>query len=365
MAEQTKDQRLSDRLETIRLGHVDTDSNSDGWSKPWLRNNATTTAYADAFRQAGIDFAEMDEQQIAKIVRDSAITEKLLSGMDHWAASMPRLTYRTLIDAAKGSGDWETGIALTQGFLEIDPQNTLAPIDLAVMLVLNGDKPGYEKARQQAIQTHRFPETYRDSERITKACLLLPFKPSSSCAVDDLPSESFELALDENRVQPALKAKALLTRGLLAYRRGEYESCLEYLSRSEAMIPGDAPKVLNPAIRSLAEFRLGREEEARASFEKLDQGLAAANEMPESRRGRNILLFALVLREEAQQLIHNGQKELTFQQWATRAMSPTGIVSSFGSTTDERNCSRLPTAWTQTNGAKRFVQRSMQRTRIP
>lgn len=315
VAQQSKDQKLSDRLERIRLGHADTDSESGDTDAVGLKKSATTNAYAEAFREAGIDLATMDEQQIAKVVRDSAISEKLLAGMDHWAASMPRLTYGRLIYAAIATGDWETGIALTQGFLKIDPQSTSAPLDLAVMLVLNGDEAGYEEARRHAIQTHAFPETYLDSERITKACLLLPFKPSNSITVDDLPSESFESALDENRVQPALKAQALLTRGLLAYRSGEYESCLEYLSKSETMIRGESRKMLNPAIRCMAEFRLGREEEARASFEKIDQGLAAANEMPEARRGHD-LLYALVLREEAQQLIHNGQKDLTYQQWA-------------------------------------------------
>jgi eukaryotic-like serine/threonine-protein kinase len=73
---------MVERVESIRLGQADV---KNGW---WNLAGADP-AYADAFREYGVDAAVLDGADAAQRVRGSAIREQLIAALDDWSFVIP------------------------------------------------------------------------------------------------------------------------------------------------------------------------------------------------------------------------------------------------------------------------------------
>ncbi|MEM6468392.1 MAG: tetratricopeptide repeat protein [Planctomycetota bacterium] len=315
VAQQSNDKRLADRLELIRMRQVDpgwkpgeTDETSSG--------SETSNAYSEAFQDAGMEIDASDSEQIARGIRESQISEPLIAGLDHWAASLPETSsVSQLVADLRMVGDWKAAIAVTRQYIEKRPEVTLPYIDLVGMLAASGDRRGFEQVRDQLLRTHRFPESHSDVGRLLKAVLLFPLEKSAATAINDLSPQSLQIALDQERVSSKrIEAFQWNTMALLKLRRGEMESCLKDVSKSEAADLSGSVVMLNLVVRCMAEASLGNEEAATKILRELDRQLSLGKTDRTLRRSRDSL-YALVLRAEAERLVGGNVEPWAFQRW--------------------------------------------------
>jgi tetratricopeptide (TPR) repeat protein len=147
----------------------------------------------------------------------------------------------------------------------------------APAFIERGDMNGYERFRQDAIA--RFTAAPCPfSDRIVKVSLLLPANDrlvESLRPLGDATARYFRQADQGGDVFTA--AWRAVSLGLLEYRRGNYESAIEWCRRCLAYPGANAPRAATArAIIALAAQRLGRLEEARTE-------LAAAREIVDSK----------------------------------------------------------------------------------
>jgi tetratricopeptide (TPR) repeat protein len=163
-----RDRRLMDRLVDVRSAEAD---DRGGWS--------TDAAYADAFREAGLDVAALSAEDAAKRIRDRPpeVATALATAVDDWAAiRRDRKKNRAgaaALSALAGAADpdiWRLGLrraldlpdqaarleALRQ-LAKATPFETLGPISLDLLgraLKNAGDPAGAEAVLRQAQQRH-------------------------------------------------------------------------------------------------------------------------------------------------------------------------------------------------------------------
>jgi len=138
------------------------------------------------------------------------------------------------------------------------------------------------------------PET---ADRAIKGCLL------SRGAIDiaDLPLDKIPMSLDEATAPDWLPPWFWGTRALLAYRSGDAEQTVKYVTQSESLMPNDFAHAMNMAVLAMAQHDLTRSDEARASLEEASQVIT---ELQTANRNNHDLLIAEILFREAQMLIN-------------------------------------------------------------
>jgi serine/threonine-protein kinase len=93
---------LAARLDQIRLDRALID---ERWG---LSRDATARAFRETFRGHGLDLDAGDPADLARLVRDSAIREELVTALDQWAAADDRLSPRlTAVAREADPGPWK------------------------------------------------------------------------------------------------------------------------------------------------------------------------------------------------------------------------------------------------------------------
>jgi len=163
-----RDRRLLDRLVDIRSAEAD---DQGGWS--------TDAAYADAFREAGLDVAALPAEEAAKRIRarPPEVVTKLAAAVDDWAAirrdrkkNRSGAAALSALAAAADPDTWRLGLRRAldlpaqaarrealQRLAKATPVETLGPISLDLLgraLKDAGDPAGAELVLRRAQQFH-------------------------------------------------------------------------------------------------------------------------------------------------------------------------------------------------------------------
>jgi hypothetical protein len=171
--------------------------------------------------------------------------------------------------------------------------------EYAALLLLSGDRPGYEKACARLVDRcgkDMGPRPYH----VARACTLAPH-PAADIA---LPGRLAEKELSGSR-----EFWALTEQGALAYRAGRFREAVPLFERGLRASSKSGTGVLNCLWLALAHHRLGKAEEARGWLGKaqewLDQFVDGLPARAEEELGLHLhnWLEAHALRREAESLI--------------------------------------------------------------
>ena len=175
---------------------------------------------------------------------------------------------------------------------ETAPDDTMIWLRVAPSFVLAEDEQGYHEFCRRMVQEFAQTDDVATAERTCKACLLRP----GAIEMDQLPHELLANSLDDGTA-PAIIAPWLWgARALVDLRRGDAESAIASVQKSEELKPGDPARALNLAIRAMAFEQIGQAEEARSDMTKAAELIGDL----ESRMGRHHdLLMATILLHEA------------------------------------------------------------------
>jgi hypothetical protein len=187
--------------------------------------------------------------------------------------------------------------------------STLDCLELGPALVEQGDGPGYERFRMEAIA--RFSGTAGlFADRIIKISLLRPADEKLLASLKPMAEETAKYFAEADQTGDAFTAAwRAVALALWEYRRGNFASAIDWCQRCLAYPESNAPRAATAqVILALSRQRQGRRDEARAA-------LAVAREIIESksktRVGRGTPVqgfwfdwdFALILQREAAEVI--------------------------------------------------------------
>jgi tetratricopeptide (TPR) repeat protein len=230
----------------------------------WLdRYRSARTAIPDAF---ALRFGPAEP---ARVVADKPDTPSFRDELArHWrSVPMPRGgTGRESISdsAARGeqkalAGDWPMAARYFLYDVRSNPGNTLSAIKLAHLLVDNGVLDVYRRLCELELQQFASTQDPLTAYRIARLCLLTP-----DAAIDrDAVRRLADLAVAQGKGHP-LEPMFLMTRGLLAFRDGEFDEAIEWSQRASEGVDKSRYDVQLPCavVAALAKRQSGREAEA-------------------------------------------------------------------------------------------------------
>lgn len=217
-------------------------------------------------------------------------------------AQAPELSDR-LFQRFRSTERWNEAAIAGWHFLTQKPDDSIHWLQMSVVLVMSGDEAGYKELCLKMARQFEQSTNPEDFERVCKASILLPGVVNPS----QLPEKPFADAMDAGTVPEWFPAWGWLTRAGLAYRRGDAESALEYLEKSEALTPQERIHANNLVLQAMVLQKLERHDEARKTLEEAKEFINGLQKRPEV-RGDHDVLIALISLREAEALI-NGENE--------------------------------------------------------
>jgi WD40 repeat protein/serine/threonine protein kinase/tetratricopeptide (TPR) repeat protein len=204
----------------------------------------------------------------------------------------------SLVNALLGAGNWAEAAETAQRRFESAPHDSINWLRLATALVLSEDDSGYAAFREKMTEIVGDRPSLYVCDRASKSCLLLPPPPG---LLDRLPVARMRELVGEDHDGPSSSfyygclALAELRAGALPEAEAHTVKALEKQRNSE-------PDCLNLAVRSMAQARQGKLEEARRSLEEATRILGSA-----SNPRIHDHLIADILRREAEALLDQKQ----------------------------------------------------------
>ena len=183
--------------------------------------------------------------------------------------------------------------------VEQKPDDTLVWLQVVPVLALAEDPTVYSSfcgRMAQHFGESKDPET---AERVIKASSLR----ADFIDVAQLPGDLLGKSLDDGTVPDGFPLWGWGTRALLAYRRGDAESAVKYVAKSEEFKPIDVAHAFNLAVLAMAQHQLGKADEAKTALEVASQLISRLEEDPNQKGGHD-LLIAQILQREAEALIN-------------------------------------------------------------
>jgi WD40 repeat protein/serine/threonine protein kinase/tetratricopeptide (TPR) repeat protein len=186
--------------------------------------------------------------------------------------------------------------ASTFGLMVVEerPDDTIAWLRVATVLALTDDRDAYSNFCRRMVQHFASSDNPETAERVIKACLLR----ADSIELAKLPEDRLAKSLDDGTMPEWLPPWAWGSRALLAYRRGDAESAVSYVAKSEQYTPLDTTHAMNLAVLAMAQHQLGSAIEAQAALEEAFQLITRLKGYPGS-KGEHDLLIAENLFNEA------------------------------------------------------------------
>ena len=198
---------------------------------------------------------------------------------------------------------WSEAAPFGLKLIEQNPEDTMVWLRIAPVLTLTDDASIYSDFCSRMVQhfaESKLPET---AERVVKASLLR----ADSIDLAKLPGDLLAKSLDDGTVPEWLPPWAWGSRALLAYRRGDAESAVKYVAKSEEYKPIEVAHAMNLALVAMAQHQLGKAGEAKTALVEASQLITRLKGDP-GRKGDHDLLIAEILFHEAEALM-NGKEQ--------------------------------------------------------
>jgi hypothetical protein len=122
-----------------------------------------------------------------------------------------------------------------------------------------------------------------------------------------LPGDILAKSLGEGTGPDWLPSWGWCSRALLAYRRGDVESAVKSVKKSEESKPAESAHAKNLAVRAMAQRQLQHPEESQRALEEASQ-LIKRLHADDTNKGDHDLLIAQILVHEAEALINGKTK---------------------------------------------------------
>lgn len=196
---------------------------------------------------------------------------------------------------------WEQTAEFGYIYFNQRPKDGLLWADMSTILASSGNKAAYEKFNLRALEGLSQMTGPQASVRAIEACLILPgIIPALKLQG---PAEKVIQDLEAGTVLELHIPWAWTAEALFAWRRDDAESAVKYANKSEENRPEVFCTPINLCIRAMAEHRLHRFNDARATLEKATTAVAGVKGSSEL-KGSHHVLFAEILLQEAEQLIN-------------------------------------------------------------
>jgi tetratricopeptide (TPR) repeat protein len=183
------------------------------------------------------------------------------------------------VDLMGRQGRWREAAADAALALELEPDEHYRYHMLAPLLVITGDRAGYEQLCRRIVATFTNTLNPYIAERMAKDCLLVTNSAVDFVLADKLADIAISRGSGESSLPYFQVCKALSQ-----YRQGRFAEAIEWAEKvrtsSQAHARGQACAVL-----AMANWQLGRKDEARA---RLAQGDASVPKIAFAPNGRNI-----------------------------------------------------------------------------
>ena len=197
--------------------------------------------------------------------------------------------YRSCVNAER----WSDAVPFGTRLLETESATSVQWLNVATTVALAGDAAAHREFCTR--MAHRFESAEGSSEatHVCKSSLLLPgsadlAKQFEKTIVDEL---------EKGESPSGLLAFRWGLRGLLAFRDGDADQALEYLQKAEETNGTEFAKAQNLAIRALAEYKLGKLDESRASQMQAAKIIEQLKQEPANRSHADLLIAQILLRE--------------------------------------------------------------------
>ena len=210
---------------------------------------------------------------------------------------------QTAFDHFNQAERWSEAAPFGLKFVELKPDDTLVWLRIAPVLVLAEDQVAYAEFCGRMAQQFAESKLPEEAERVIKGSLLR----ANSVDRAKLPADLLAKSLDEGTVPDSLPPWGWGSRALLAYRRGDAESAVQYVAKSEEYKPIDVAHAMNLAVLAMAQHQLGKAGkagEAKTALEEASQLITRIKGDP-ARKGDHDLLIAEILFHEAEALINS------------------------------------------------------------
>jgi tetratricopeptide (TPR) repeat protein len=235
---------------------------------------------------------------------DSIVLQNLES-TDAWSSDawmriiqqQPGMT-QTAFDFFKQSERWNEAAPFGLKLIEQNREDTQVWLRITPVLALTDDASTYSDFCSRMVQHFAESKNPETAERVVKACLLR----ADAIDLAKLPGDLLEKSLDDGTVPEWLPPWGWGSRALLAYRRGDAESAVKYVAKSEENKPIDLTHALNLAVLAMAQHQLGKAGEAKTALEEASQLITRLKGDP-GRKGDHDLLIAEILFHEAEALM--------------------------------------------------------------
>jgi WD40 repeat protein/serine/threonine protein kinase/tetratricopeptide (TPR) repeat protein len=174
---------------------------------------------------------------------------------------------------------------------------------VAPVLALADDREAYLKYCARMIETFAKSEDLETAERVSKVALLR----ANSIDLTKLPALRFIKALDEGTAPVGFRPWGWACRALLAYRSGDADSAVKYVTESEKSKPGGPTHGMSLAVLALAKHQLKLPLEAQKALKEASQVIASLQEVPDQRIHHDVMIAEILVREA--RAIINGETQ--------------------------------------------------------
>jgi tetratricopeptide (TPR) repeat protein len=205
---------------------------------------------------------------------------------------------KTEFDRDRLAQRWSEAAEFGSLLIEQNPENTMLWVQVPPVAVLSDDAESYRHVCRQIIEQFLRSPTPENADRAIKGCLLR----HGAIDVADLPLDKLPMSLDEATAPTWLPPWFWATRALLAYRSGDAEGAVKFVTQSEAKAPNDRAHALNLAVLAMAQHDLKNVEAARATLGEASQVITKIQAVD---KNHHDVLIAEILFREAESL-NNG-----------------------------------------------------------
>jgi Flp pilus assembly protein TadD len=162
-------------------------------------------------------------------------------------------------------GRWQEAVATASLIVEFQPTDEFHYNVLAELLATTQNRPAYEILCGKILATFTNTSDPYIDERIAKDCLFLPDSGADLKSVDKLADKSVSLGSSCTNALPYFQ----VAKALSAYRLGRFAEAIEWAEKT-LKSPMVYPNAHACAVLAMADWQLGKKDEARAMLAKGD-----------------------------------------------------------------------------------------------
>ena len=194
-------------------------------------------------------------------------------------------------DSFRTAERWSEAADFGQPFLEQDPAESIHWILVAPIMALSSDEADYVAFCKWIVDQPA--ETAVLADRSIKVCLLKP----GIVDLATLPAEALARGLEEGTAPEWLPPYGWSCRALLAYRNGESDLAVKYVSQSEAHNPNEFVRAMNHAVLAMAQHERKHPDAAGIALEEASKLITGLRQVPGNKLHPDLLIAEILFRE--------------------------------------------------------------------